>query len=48
MFIFKDAINQHHLGFGGLITDADKFGRFAVYRAAHIRQAIRKLVETSP
>ncbi len=43
VFIYKDASSQRHLGFAGIITDADKFGRFAVYRAAHIAQIIHDL-----
>jgi hypothetical protein len=44
MFIFKDDGDQHHLCFAGLITHADKFGRFAIYRASHTRQAVLQLV----
>ena len=47
LFIYKDTSSQRHLGFAGIITHADKFGRFAIYRAAHIAQFMGELAALS-
>jgi hypothetical protein len=44
MFIWRDDSSQHQLGFAGIVTDADKFGRFALYRTAHIKEVVQRLM----
>jgi len=39
-FLYQDETKQAHLGFVGMITDANCEGRFAVYEAAHIREVV--------
>ncbi|WP_133250340.1 hypothetical protein [Novacetimonas pomaceti] len=41
-FIYKDQSEQRHFGFAGIITHADKFGRFAVYPTELIIQIMLK------
>jgi hypothetical protein len=47
-FLYQDDAKQAHLGFGGMITDANKSGRFNIYEAGHIRQIAANLATTSP
>lgn len=43
-FVFQDEKMNAHLGFAGMISHANKSGRFMIYETAFIR----KLLETSP
>lgn len=40
----KDDMQQAHVGFAGMITDANKSGRFLIYEAAYIKQVVDALV----
>lgn len=42
-FIWQDASRQAHLGFGGMIAEANRNGRFLLYEARHLRQVISAL-----
>lgn len=39
-FVYQDDTRQAHLGFAGMITHANKLGRFLVYETANIRTAV--------
>lgn len=40
-FVYQDESKQAHLGFAGMLTDANKSGRFMLYEAAHIREIVK-------
>jgi len=42
-FLYQDDSKQAHLGFAGMITHANRDGRFLMYSAAHIRQVVARL-----
>ncbi len=42
-FIYQDDTKQAHVGFAGMITDANQEGRFVIYEAAYIRQVVAGL-----
>lgn len=42
-FIYQDASMQAHLGFAGMITHANRNGRFLIYEATYIRQIVANL-----
>lgn len=42
-FLYRDSTLQAHLGFAGMITDANREGRFVIYEAANIRQVLAAL-----
>jgi hypothetical protein len=39
-FLYQDDTKQAHLGFAGMITDANKSGRFLIYEATYIKQVV--------
>ena len=41
-FIYRDQSEQRHFGFAGMITHADKLGRFAIYPTELINQIMAK------
>lgn len=42
-FLYQDDLKQAHLGFAGMITHANREGRFLIYGAEHIRQVVAGL-----
>lgn len=42
-FLYQDNSKQAHLGFGGMITDANRMGQFVMYEAAYLRQVVSRL-----
>lgn len=42
-FLYQDGSKQAHLGFAGMITHANREGRFLIYEAEHIRQVVAGL-----
>lgn len=47
-FVHQDESKQAHLGFAGMIAEANADGRFSIYEAAYIRQVVDGLLATPP
>ncbi|MCP9630288.1 hypothetical protein NML43_24615 [Rhodopseudomonas palustris] len=43
-FIYQDSQKNAHLGFAGMITDANKSGRFNIYEATYIRMIMTDII----